>query len=778
MQYFGESGSGKTTLLNVISGLDKVNKGKIYVNGKRLTHKTAYAVDKIRNFNIGYIFQDYKLLENLSVFENVAISLKMLGIKDKEEIKKRVEYVLDIVKMERYKNRPASMLSGGERQRVAIARAIVKNPNIVIADEPTGNLDSKNSIEIMDIIKAISKEKLVILVTHETSLAEFYASRIIEIKDGKIEKDYENSKTGTLDYRIDNKIYLKDLDNIEKVSNNDLRVDIYADKESTGNIQLIVKNGNIYIQSNEQKVEVIDENSSIEVLNEHYRKINKEEYEEYNYNLENIINKNKKIKYGSVNSLFKSIINGVKKITEFSILKKILLLGFFASSMFIVYAMCNIAGIQEIRESDFIEIDKNYLQDQMEKVSVDKFLEYENLEAIDYIIPGDSMVKFNIEFDEYYQVRNGTHVTGSLVSDTKISKADIICGRMSENEYELVLDKKVIDNMRQETIIQYMGIKDIKELLNKKISVNDMKEFTIVGFVDKLTPSIYAKKSIFINLLNMASSTEITFGFSGIEEETKEDSVLDYNLYLDDITLKKGRMPTNDYEVIVNISNKNTMKLNKTIKTKVNGKELKVVGYYDSKTDRQSYLVNPNTVKYSVIEKLDGITIYPNNESEVMQKLRNEEKLNLINRYNEDKEKYINNTEESIRSTVIFAGTILVISLIEIYLMTRASFLSRIKEIGILRAIGVKKLDIYKMFLGEILAITTFAGMPGVILMTYILKSITKVAYLSRMYMVNISTVGIAILIIYGFNIVVGLLPLFKVLRKTPAQILARHDVE
>ena len=160
----GQSGSGKTTLLNAIGGLDKVSKGKIYINGKKITRRRTNTVDKIRNLNIGYIFQDYKLIENMSVFDNVAISLRMIGIKNKKEIEKRVNYVLEAVNMYRYRNRPAQMLSGGEKQRVAIARAIVKNPSIVIADEPTGNLDSKNSLEIMNIIKAISKEKLVILV--------------------------------------------------------------------------------------------------------------------------------------------------------------------------------------------------------------------------------------------------------------------------------------------------------------------------------------------------------------------------------------------------------------------------------------------------------------------------------------------------------------------------------------------------------------------------------------------------------------------------------------
>ena len=161
----GPSGSGKTTLLNVVSGLDTVDKGKIYINGKRITRRTQNYVDKVRNLNIGYIFQDYKLIEDKSVYDNVAIVLKMLGIKDKNEIDKRVTYVLDKVGMLRYKRRPCNMLSGGERQRVGIARAIVKNPNIIIADEPTGNLDSKNSVEVMNIIKAISKDRLVLLVS-------------------------------------------------------------------------------------------------------------------------------------------------------------------------------------------------------------------------------------------------------------------------------------------------------------------------------------------------------------------------------------------------------------------------------------------------------------------------------------------------------------------------------------------------------------------------------------------------------------------------------------
>ena len=440
----GQSGSGKTTLLNVIGGLDKVNKGKIYVNGKKITKRRAHTVDKIRNLNIGYIFQDYKLIENMSVYDNVAISLKMIGVKNKKEIQKRVNYVLESVNMYRYRNRPAKMLSGGEKQRVAIARAIVKNPSIVIADEPTGNLDSKNSLEIMNIIKAISKNKLVILVTHEVDLAKFYASRIIELQDGKIIKDYKNEAKESLDYRVDNKIYLKDFKNIDKVKNKNLNVDIYSDNDEQIDIKLVIKDGNVYIKSENRKVEVVDENSAVELLDEHYKKIDKSFYQEYDYNLENIIDKKYKLRYSSIYGIIKSITSGFKKLSDYTALKKILLLGFMASSMFILYAISNIAGTTTIKDTDFIKANKEYLQVDMSKVKVEDFIKYENLESVDYILPGNSKVSFKLKFDDYYQLSMySIDIYGSLAAIDKISKEDITKGRMAENEYEIVLDNMV-----------------------------------------------------------------------------------------------------------------------------------------------------------------------------------------------------------------------------------------------------------------------------------------------------------------------------------------------
>ena len=293
----GPSGSGKTTLLNVVSGLDTVDKGKIYINGKRITRRTQNYVDKVRNLNIGYIFQDYKLIEDKSVYDNVAIVLKMLGIKDKNEIDKRVTYVLDKVGMLRYKRRPCNMLSGGERQRVGIARAIVKNPNIIIADEPTGNLDSKNSVEVMNIIKAISKDRLVLLVTHEVNLAKFYATRIIELEDGKITNDYLNTDVSDLDYKIINNLYLKDY----KYDRNIEGINIYSNNNNIPKLNIVVENNNIYIKSLDNlDIEVVDDESSIQMINDNQKNISLEESLKYEFNFKDIINNNYKLKYSSI----------------------------------------------------------------------------------------------------------------------------------------------------------------------------------------------------------------------------------------------------------------------------------------------------------------------------------------------------------------------------------------------------------------------------------------------------------------------------------------------
>ena len=773
----GPSGCGKTTLLNSIGGLDKLNNGDIYIDGKKINSKFSYKTDKIRNLNIGYIFQDYKLIEDKSVYDNVAIVLKMVGIKDKEEIKKRVEYVLDKVGMLRYKKRPASMLSGGERQRVGIARAIVKDPNIILADEPTGNLDSKNSLEIMKIIRAISKDRLVILVTHEVDLAKFYATRIIEISDGEVIKDYDNDVSEDLDYRLDNTFYLKDFESNTNVKDSNYDISIYSGNKDKIKLDIVVSSGNIYIRSNtKDKVEVIDDNSSIELVDDHYRKIGKEDIDKYKFDFTSIINNDLKKKYTSILNPITLVINGFKKVFDYSFLKKLLLFGFFLSGMFLMYAVSSIMAAIKVDDYDFVTMNKDYLLLNEKNIKVDDYLSYEKMDNIDYIMTGNSVVSFGMEYKDYYQTsRSREYLYGSLSSIDMISDKDLIYGRMPENDYEIVVDKFAINKMFDEVscIAKMVGIKKVDGMLGREAKVDNMNPFTIVGITDLNSPSIYVNRNLFVNILANSNSD----GDYAIVPNMNDSTLIDYTLYEDKIEIKKGRMPENDYEVIVNISHEYDMKLNKEIDTSVNNKKLVVVGYYDSKYNYNYLFVNNNTIKYNLITSKDNIIIKSNDKDKTISEFKDKKK-NIVNTYDKSLENYKEDKKDNVKTALISSGIILGISLVEIFLMIRSSFLSRVKEVGIYRAIGVKKIDIYKMFFGEIFAITTIASIPGILFMAYILNILSSIKYLSNLYFINIFGIVITIIFIYLFNLVIGLLPVFNTIRKTPASILSRHDLD
>lgn len=182
----GTSGSGKSTLLNMIAGLDKPTKGSIEIAGIHIEKLNEAQVTKFRQLNVGFVFQAYNLIQGLNAVDNVALGLIFKGIDKKKRQAMAVQILKDVGLATRLKHKPNEM-SGGQQQRVSIARAFVDQPKIVFADEPTGNLDSKTSIEIMNMIVGMAKNhnQTMIIVTHDPQTAE-YADRIVEIKDGKI----------------------------------------------------------------------------------------------------------------------------------------------------------------------------------------------------------------------------------------------------------------------------------------------------------------------------------------------------------------------------------------------------------------------------------------------------------------------------------------------------------------------------------------------------------------------------------------------------------------
>jgi putative ABC transport system ATP-binding protein len=191
----GASGSGKSTLLNLIAGLDRPDSGAIVVEGQNLATLTPAELAQYRRHTVGMVFQSFNLVPNMTLYENVELPMRFAEVRRRER-KDRVREALERVGLsDRMKHRPSEM-SGGEQQRAALARALVNRPKILLADEPTGNLDSKTGTEIMDLISELNKtlEMTVIMVTHERSLAERYADKLVFLGDGKLVGETENDR--------------------------------------------------------------------------------------------------------------------------------------------------------------------------------------------------------------------------------------------------------------------------------------------------------------------------------------------------------------------------------------------------------------------------------------------------------------------------------------------------------------------------------------------------------------------------------------------------------
>jgi len=182
----GKSGSGKSTLLNIMGGLDTVNSGKVIVNGRDIHDLDQRELDYYRNAHVGFVFQDFNIIDTFTISQNIGLAVELQGHQINNE---HLSSILDYVGLSGFESRKGNEVSGGQKQRIAIARALIKKPTIILADEPTGNLDSSTSNQIMELLKKVSRDNLVVIVSHDPEEAELYADRIIRIKDGMIFED-------------------------------------------------------------------------------------------------------------------------------------------------------------------------------------------------------------------------------------------------------------------------------------------------------------------------------------------------------------------------------------------------------------------------------------------------------------------------------------------------------------------------------------------------------------------------------------------------------------
>ena len=778
----GPSGCGKTTLLNAIGGLDSVQDGTILVDGKKISSRNMSKVDKLRSLSVGYIFQDYKLLEDQTVFDNVAIALKMVGIKNKDEIKVRVEYVLEKVGMLRYRHRPVSMLSGGERQRVGIARALVKNPDIVLADEPTGNLDSRNSVEIMNIIKTISKERLVILVTHERNLAEFYASRIIEVSDGTVTADRENEHDNALDYELDNIFYLKEFPSQRSFADPQDQISVYASEEDVVNLKIVVKHGNLYIQAPEnQHVEVVEKGSAIELVDDYKRQVDQESIADYDFNLDEIGDQSIARRYSSIQNFWTAFFLGFKKISSYTTLRKLLLVGFLLAGCFISFAFARIGSAKHVEQKDYITANASYLQLENPNLSVEDYSKLADRQDLAYVLPGDSKITLTFAPEQFYQSQGVSFsLTGSLSDAATLTAEDITVGRLPETEQEFVVDRMLLDSLlSSESRLAMFNIRQPEELIGRTYTLKNGRSYTLVGLTDRQEPNLYLNQSQFIWALYYSNpSAEESYYVSTDLDSSETETLQSYRLAEGTYQLKRGRLPENAYECIVNYEERESYPLNKTIDVTAGKQKLKVVGYYTSDQNLTKPLVNDQTLLYDLVENASLYTICPAVDQDAYANLT-AEGYNVTNLLADARSSYQESMETTVRTTMILAIIIIAISLIEMFLISRSSFLSRIKEVGTLRAIGMKKWDVYKIFLGEVLAVTTLTDLPAILITFFGIQwataSSTEIAqflYQEPYFLL------LEILLVYAFNVLVGLLPVWNTMRKRPAAILARYDID
>lgn len=781
----GPSGSGKTTLLNVLGGLDKVQQGNIEFDGLSIDRYKAGVWDDIRNKHVGYIFQNYNLLTNLTVYDNISFTLNMIGVVDKDEIDKRIDYLLENMGMANYRKRRASQLSGGQQQRVAIARALAKNPKVIIADEPTGNLDSKNTIDIMNIIKQISNDKLVVLVTHEKEIANFYADRIIELRDGLIISDTENKSDVDLDLRHETDIYLKDLNQYSNLGDDTVNVKAYSDTDifENINIKLILKGKKLYLDVDAldiEKVQLLDRDSEVNIYDRHFEKVSKETMNKTSFNYEEIVDESKTINKHSVITLketFKLAYNKVKETTKAG---KLLYVGFAGAAVLIAIASGLLFGTYHVEDKEFLTGSKDYVILAYENQSYADLVAFEDQSSIDYINFNTGTITFNVELPKVYEFSyfrgvgeveeiRGREETISARPEiyTELTASDLVMGTLPTEPNDIVIDASVFNEALSmfnfNSSYESLGIDELRDFLELGYSFDKhghTYEFNITGISDTGFAGIYLSEELMYSVLT---------------------NVGVYEYFEDTLTITAGELPTDFDEVMI----VNTLGVSHNIFTFVaNQKTYKASGiitYDDGETGPQ-LLMKLDDLRRYVYEMnytVHGETLFVNsNNVDKTVKYFSSEDIDSESLYDSLREDYLDNVKLESTGIIMFSLIVLGASSLSYYFIIRSSLISRIYEISVYRALGVSKMDIRKIFVTEIVLKTTISSAVGFLATSWFLMRIQSMAadYYEFIYF-NFWNVILGLGVIYGINILAGLIPVSDLLRKTPAEILSKYDL-
>ena len=461
------------------------------------------------------------------------------------------------------------------------------------------------------------------------------------------------------------------------------------------------------------------------------------------------------------------------------------MLGFVFAAMFAFLAVSNVMGVIDVKPVDYRTTNGNYITIPNTAKTEDLLKVVEALETVAFVLPGDTKKVVTLPMDDYLQTSYAQDDLGvSLVLTSVLTPEQLVAGSMPADPHEVVIDKALIDKFLRDKNGLYIGLDTMEEFLGRRLTVPNLDDYRIVGISDTQSPSLFVDQSQAMYILSNGNDQDEEFAFAGVgddgdtEDLIRSGRVMDIDLTKNDIKIKKGRKPEAAYEVIINEYHEDEVEIGKTVNVKVAGRKLNVVGYYtsDSAYD-DTYYVHADTVKADYIGKQKNFSAYAP-DVPLLRSILEREGMSFKANDSRDRRAYINSRKDQLTSSIVVAGIIMLISLIEMFLMLRSSFLSRIKEVGTLRAIGLKKKDIYRMFTGEILVITFITAIPGIAIMYFALtQMVTITYYIEGLYIITPAIAAITFVIILVFNLLAGLIPVFSTMRKTPAQILARTDI-
>lgn len=821
----GPSGCGKTTLLNIIGGLDRYTSGDLIINGKSTKYFKDRDWDSYRNYSVGFVFQNYNLIGHQTVLSNVELALTISGVSKKER-KKRAIKALEEVGLKRQINKKPNQLSGGQMQRVAIARALVNNPDIILADEPTGALDTKTSIQVMEILKNISKDKLVIMVTHNPDLAQKYSSRIIKILDGKIIDDSNILKEATKEEKAhDNKrrTSMKFLTALHLSLNNLMtkkgRTILTSFAGSIGIIGialiLAISTG---VQNYINKVEedtlssypltieesTIDMSSMIDtMMGENKNSEKREEGKIYSSDIMNdlIASLSSKISTNNLKALKEYIESDTSKIRENSNAIK------YSYNLDInLYKSNTDDGIVKVNPSTV-----------METLGMTTSNPYSRMMPSSAMMGNNNVWEELIDNDELLKSQYNL-LAGSW--PTKYNEVVLIVGKNNEisdytlyslglkDQNELKSKMKAIQNGEtvepsEETVYSYDDLLNLsyKLVLNSdyyvktnnlwidkseddfymKQIIKDAEEIKVVGIIKQNDSSTATSKSGQIGytsdltkyVINKTNSSDIVKTqkenkeiniFTGLEFPKDElNSDFDYNSLSEAEKIKLGKLNRDELAELMK-------------------------AYRDNKNSSyESNLIKLGSID---ISSPASISIYPKNFASKNNLIDIIEEYNKTAKDNNKEENIINYTDiigammksvSQIINTIsyvliAFVAISLVVSSIMIGIITYISVLERTKEIGILRAIGASKKDISRVFNAETLIVGFISGVIGILItmlltlpINSLIHMITGVSIITK---VPLNAAIILVIISMLLTIVAGLIPSRIASKKDPVVAL------